>query len=202
MEINIKKNAWIIMLGGYKMKITISGRIGSGKSTIGKLLAQRLGLKHYSTGGFMRQIAKEKGKTLLELSKIAEKSDEIDRILDERQMSLGEIEDDFLIDARLGFYFIPDSIKIFLDVDINEAAKRIYNEKRLDEANQSLEDTLKNIKIRQESEKARYERYYGIDVSDKANFDIWIDTSNKPPKEIVEIILAKIRDIQEKRAKS
>jgi cytidylate kinase len=202
MEINIKKNARIIMLGGYKMKITISGRIGSGKSTIGKLLAQRLGLKHYSTGGFMRQIAKEKGKTLLELSKIAEKSDEIDRILDERQMSLGEIEDDFLIDARLGFYFIPDSIKIFLDVDINEATKRIYNEKRLDEANQSLEDTLKNIKIRQESEKARYERYYGIDVSDKANFDIWIDTSNKSPKEIIELILAKIRDIQEKRAKS
>ncbi len=202
MEINIKKNAWIIMLGGYKMKITISGRIGSGKSTIGTLLAQRLGLKHYSTGGFMRQIAKEKGKTLLELSKIAEKSDEIDRILDERQMSLGEIEDDFLIDARLGFYFIPDSIKIFLDVDINEAAKRIYNEKRLDEANQSLEDTLKNIKIRQESEKARYERYYGIDVSDKANFDIWIDTSNKSPKEIIEFILAKIIDIQEKRAKS
>ena len=184
------------------MKITISGKIGSGKSTIGKFLAKKLGLKHYSTGDFMRQIANEKGKTLLELSKIAENSDEIDRILDERQMSLGETEDDFLIDARLGFYFIPDSIKIFLDVDINEAAKRIYAEKRLDETNLSLKNTIENIKTRQASEKNRYEKYYRIDVNDKSNFDIWIDTSNKCPEEIVEIILSEIKGLEEKMEKT
>ena len=42
------------------MKITISGPIGSGKSTVSKILAAKLGYKHYSIGGFMRDIAKKR----------------------------------------------------------------------------------------------------------------------------------------------
>lgn len=178
------------------MRITISGKIGSGKSTIGRLLAEKLGLNHYSTGGFMRQIAKERRITLLELSKIAEQSNEIDKVLDERQVKLGENEDNFLIDARLGFYFIPNSIKIFLDVDISEAAKRIYREKREDENNESFEETLKNIKARQESERKRYEKYYGIDFTNKSHYDIWIDTTNKSLEQIIELILGKIDELK------
>ncbi len=61
------------------MIITISGKAGSGKSTIAKQLAKKLGLKHYSTGDFMRQMAKDKGVSLLELSRIAEKDKSIDQ---------------------------------------------------------------------------------------------------------------------------
>ncbi|HOI18936.1 MAG TPA: cytidylate kinase family protein [Candidatus Woesearchaeota archaeon] len=178
------------------MKITISGKIGSGKSTIGKILAKKLSLKHYSTGEFMRQIAKDRGISLLELSKIAEKSDEIDKLLDQRQISIGQTQDDFLIDARLGFYFIPDSIKVFLDVTTKEASKRIYSEKRADENNQSFEDTLKNIKKRQESERKRYENYYGIDFTKKSNYDIWIDTTNKTIEQVVELVFTEIDQIK------
>ena len=41
------------------MIITLSGNVASGKSTVGKALAEKLKLKHYSTGDFMRKIAKE-----------------------------------------------------------------------------------------------------------------------------------------------
>ena len=100
------------------MIITISGALGSGKSTVAKILVQKFNLKHYSTGDFMREIAVKRGITLLELSKLAETDKSIDEELDERQIKLGEEEDNFIIDARLGWHFIPNSIKIFLDVTL------------------------------------------------------------------------------------
>ena len=52
------------------MRITISGKAGSGKSTVAKLLSEKLNLRHYSIGDLMRAIADEKGLNLLELNKI------------------------------------------------------------------------------------------------------------------------------------
>ena len=101
------------------MIITISGKPGSGKSTVAELIAKRLSLKHYSIGNFMREIAKEKGISLLELGKIAEKERWVDDELDKRQIELGGREDGFVIDSRLGFHFIPKSVKIFLDVNLS-----------------------------------------------------------------------------------
>ena len=65
----------------------------------------------------MREIAAKRGITLLELSKLAETDRSIDKELDNYQIQLGKDEDNFIIDARLGWHFIPDSIKIFLDVN-------------------------------------------------------------------------------------
>ena len=64
------------------MKITLCGRIGSGKSVIAKALAKDLNLKHYSTGDLMREIAKEKGYTIEDFMKI--RSDDIDHQVDSR----------------------------------------------------------------------------------------------------------------------
>ena len=89
------------------MIITISGIAGSGKSTVAKLLAKKLNYKHYSIGDFMRQIAKERKLTLLELSKQAEKDNSIDKELDKKQIELGKTKDNFVIDSRLGFHFCP-----------------------------------------------------------------------------------------------
>ena len=57
------------------MIITISGKPGSGKSTVAKRLAAELGLTHVSAGDFMRDMATERGITVLELSAIAENDD-------------------------------------------------------------------------------------------------------------------------------
>ena len=52
------------------MIIVLGGRAGSGKSTIAKEVAKKLGYKHYSMGDLQRNIAKEKGISLLELGKL------------------------------------------------------------------------------------------------------------------------------------
>ncbi len=176
------------------MKITISGRAGSGKSTIAKMLADKLKLKHYSMGDLQREIARQKRISLLELGKIEEKNPELDKYIDRFQRNLENKEDNFIVDSRLGFHFIPSSTKIFLDVELDESARRIFAQLRDDEKyNNSVEETKKNISRREKSEIKRYKKYYRISHFDKKNYDLVIDTTNLSPQEIVEKIIKFVR---------
>jgi len=176
------------------MKITISGLPGSGKTTAAKLLAKKLKLKHYSIGNQMRKIAKKKNINELELSKIAEKQKDIDKKLDDFQKKLAN-KDNFVLDSRLGFYFIPDSIKIFLKVDPKEGARRIFNDKRKEENFKTLKQTLEAVKRRIKSEDIRYRKYYGIkNFRNKKNYDLIIDTTNLKPEEVVDRIIRFIKN--------
>ena len=166
------------------MKITVSGAIGSGKSTVSKLLAKKLKYNYYSIGKIMRELAKEKGISLHKLSAQAEKNPSIDKELDKRQIEIGKKEDNFVMDSRIGFHFIPDSFKIFLDVDIPTAAKRILNEKRGDEVYKTLDEAILFIKKRAESETVRYKKYYKIDFPNRKYFDLIINTSSKTANEV------------------
>ena len=167
------------------MKITISGAVGSGKSTISRILAKKLGYIHYSIGEFMREIAKKRNLSIMELSDRAEVDPTIDEELDEKQKSIGKEKDNFIMDSRLGFHFIPDSLKIFFTVDIKEAAKRIYNDKRAEETYKDVEEAIIFLKKRMRSENIRYKEYYGIDFPKKQHFHLIIDTTDKTPEEVV-----------------
>jgi len=172
-----------------KMKITIAGKPGSGKSTIAKLLAKKLNFSHYSVGDFMRDMAKKRDISLLELSKLSEQNASIDKELDKMQKKLNQ-EDNFVIDSRIGFHFIPDSKKIFLDVDLSEGAKRIFEHLRPEEKeNNHIKQTIKNIKKRIISEKMRYKKYYNLDHYDPKHFNLIINTTNLTPKDVVNKIL-------------
>jgi len=166
------------------MIITLSGCPGSGKSTVADFLAKRLNLKRYSGGDFMRELATRKGVSLLELSRKAEKSFEVDKEIDKMYRRLQK-EDNFVIDSRLGFMFLPNSIKIFLSVNPKTGAKRIFGQKRrIERENTTLTKTLENIRRREKSERLRYKKYYGINIDDLSNYDIIIDTSNMNKREV------------------
>lgn len=172
------------------MIITVSGDPGSGKSSVSRLLAKQLGFRHHSIGDLMRSLAKEKGMSLLELSKKAETDKATDEELDRMQIELGKKEDNFVIDSRLGFHFIPGSKKIFLEVKDEVAAGRIFSHLREDEKeNTSLEKTLENIRRRKQSERLRYEKYYGLDCYDKKQYDLVLDTTGLTVEETVEKIM-------------
>ncbi len=159
--------------------ITISGRPGSGKSTVARAVASRAGMDHVSAGEFMRQIAVARRMSVLTLSAIAETDGGgIDKEIDARSARLGEERDNFVIDARLAWHFIPGSVKIFLDVSIEVAAARIFGDSRGGETeNVDLGSTRSAVESRLESETRRYQAYYGIDWSDPAHFDLVVDTT-------------------------
>jgi len=175
------------------MIITISGKAGSGKSTVAKELSKRLNLKHYSIGDFMRQMAMDRGISLAQLGKIAENDKSIDKELDKRQMDLRN-KDNFVIDGRLTAFFIPNSnLKVFLECDDKIRAKRILQDERDDETAADIKDVIKKIKDREQSERVRYKRYYDVDYYDERLYDLMIDTSKIPVKEVVDKIKKSIK---------
>ena len=185
-----------------KRIITIAGKLGSGKSSTAKLLAAKLGYKHYSTGHFMRSIADARGISLIELNNIAEKDKSIDKELDNFNLKIGKMEN-IVLDSRLGFYFIPKSFKVFLEINSKIAAERILkdaktNPERHNEAVTNFdtkEVVTKNITSRLESEKKRYKDLYNIkNHTDHNNFDLVVNTDKKSLNEVVDEIQSKYKE--------
>ncbi len=173
------------------MRITISGKAGSGKSTVAKLLSEKLKLRHYSIGDLMRAMANKKKIPLLELNMLAETDKSIDLELDEKLKELGRAKDDFVVDGRLTAFFIPNAdVRVFLETDDKVRAERILKDKREHEKSKDTDDMIRQINKREESEKKRYRQYYGIDYSDKKLYNLVIDTTKLNPDEVVERILA------------
>ena len=175
------------------MIITISGVPGSGKSTVATLVAKKLNFKHHSIGDLMRTLAAKKKMSLLELSEVAEKDKKVDEELDAAQVELGKKEDNFVLDSRLGYHFIPHSFKVFLKVEPEEAARRIFCAKREEEKeNITMEDTIRNIKRRKESETLRYKKFYGLNPFDESQYDLIVDTTRLTSKETAAKIIEKV----------
>src|SRR3989344_2153766 len=172
------------------MIVTISGKAGSGKSTVAKLLAERLKLKHYSIGDLMRAMASEKKMCLIELNKLAESDNTIDLELDEKLKELGKTNDNFVVDGRLTAFFIPKAnVRVFLDTDDKVRAERILKDRRAHEESKDILEMTAKIREREESEKKRYRQYYKMSYLDKKWYNLVIDTTNMSPNDVVEKII-------------
>ncbi len=163
--------------------ITICGMLGSGKSTAAKRVAAALGFPHYSAGDFMRAMASERGVSIIELNLLAENDPAVDREIDAKQKAFMDANDNFVIDSRIGWYFAPDSFKVFLDLDLDTAGERIFRDveakkaERKEEMSESLEAVKERLAERLASEKERYRKYYDIEnYQDSRHFDLVIDT--------------------------
>lgn len=159
------------------LQITIGGMPGSGKSTVASLVAKKLNLKYYSMGNIMREIAAKKGMTI---SEYVSSKEDIDSELDNYQKDLGVKENNFIIEGRLSFHFIPKSIKIFFDIDLKIASERIFaNQRAGSEAHySSASECYDALRKRIEDDKKRYKKKYSIDAYDPKNFDYVIDTGS------------------------
>jgi predicted cytidylate kinase len=172
--------------------ITISGLPGSGTTTIAELLKKKLGLRHVYAGDLFRKTAERHGMSLEEFSRYCEEHQEIDKELDDFQLKALQ-KGDVILEGRIAGWIayrnqVP-SLKILLDADLNTRAMRVLKREKGD-----LEKRREEIKKRERSESLRYKKYYNIDTSDTSIYDLIIDTSDKTPEEIVEIIVEKIKD--------
>ena len=176
------------------MIVTISGRPGSGKSVVAKSVARELAMGHVSAGDFMREIAAERGMSILELSRVAEADPAIDLEIDARTRRLAESGTDFVMDARLGWHFIPSSFKVFLEVELEVAAERVFGAGRgAEHENTDFDATREAIRMRTESERTRYLDYYGLDYTKHSHYDLVVDTSHLTVGDVVAEVSGAVR---------
>ena len=166
------------------MKITIGGIPGAGKSTIGKMLAEKLDHEFLSIGKIRRKLAQERGLTIDEYNSLPE---DTDTPVDDYQRRLGKEGDNFVIEGRLAFHFIPDSIKLYFECSPRDAAERIFRDKRDSEKDVDSADQIeKAIISRMISDRERYKKHYGLDCYNPGLFDHVIDTTGRNIEEVLE----------------
>lgn len=183
------------------MIITISGTPGAGKDTVGKILSEKLKYKLYSIGEMRREMAKQRGITLEELNLIGEKEFWTDHEVDEFQEELGQTRDNIVVVSRLGWYFIKNSLKVFLKADLRVAAERILKDFREEEKYIDVDEAYEHLLKRQATDERRYKKYYSIRLDDMHNYDLIIDTTNITAEEAVKIILEAVKIYLEKEEK-
>lgn len=178
--------------------ITITGGLGAGKSSTGDLVAKALEYKRFSSGDFMRKIALDRGVSLNELSTLAETDETIDQNIDDEVRKAGENQK-VVIDSRLAFHWIPDSFKVYLDLPPETAKLRILKSltenalRQQSESSKTAEEIYEKITHRLESEKKRYQELYGVNHTNKTNFDLVVDTEKNNLEEVVSIVLSEYK---------
>lgn len=174
------------------MLITLWGKAGSGKGTIANLLAKKLHYQIVSIGDMKRKLASEMGINIQDFNLLGDKPEnqkEFDLKYEEYQKNL-ELTAAIILDSRLGFYVQPHAFKILLDVDEAIASERILWAHRQTDQFKSSKAALTEVKERNLNDQQRYKKLYDVDVRDYQNYDLIIDTSERTPQEILDIILA------------
>lgn len=173
------------------MLITIWWKAGSGKWTVSKLLAKELWYEIVSIGDMKRKLAAEMGINIIEFNKMwddPEKSAEFDLKYEEYQQNL-KLSDNIILDSRLWFYAQPNAFKILLDVDEEIAGERIFKAERDTDKHASKKHAIAQVKERNSSDEARYQKLYNVDLWNPNNYNLVIDTSERTPEEVLQIIL-------------
>lgn len=171
--------------------ISLAGELASGKGTVSKLLSEELNYTVYRNGEYVRKLAKDKGLDITSFNEYLNEHPEIDRQIEKSAAEYAKEHNNFIIDARLGWYAVPESFKVYLTIDINEAARRaFYDEARKStEKFSSIEEQKADMERRYKMENERYFNLYRVRKEDLSNYDLVIDTTDKTPTQVKEKIL-------------
>lgn len=170
------------------MNITMTGNLGSGKTSVCRELEES-GFTIISAGDIFRDIAAERGISIIELNEEAKKDRSIDDLVDKRSTDLGKKMDHTVFDSRLAWHFVEKSFKVFLLVDTQEAARRVFSgNNRSAEAYRDEEEAREGLTSRAKLERERYAKLYGLDYYDASNYDLIIESTFASPGQIAEEI--------------
>ncbi|MEM0000818.1 MAG: AAA family ATPase [Desulfurococcaceae archaeon] len=166
------------------VRIVISGPPGSGKTTQANIIAEHYHLKHFSAGRIFREVAKQRGLTIEELSVVALNDPSIDLEVDRRTYEAAR-EDNVVIDGHLAAWIVDDIVdfRIYVTAPLILRVLRIASRDGV-----PLEKALKETVTRENTQRRRFMEFYGIDVNDLSIFDLVINTKRIGIKETFEII--------------
>ena len=170
--------------------ITLSGKPGSGKSSTADKVAELLGYTRHSSGDMVRKVLARDRMTLEEYNNQAETDHNLDTETDNELRNL-RAKDDIIVDSRLGFYWIPESFKVYLELELDVATARIFKDavtnssrSSVGTSSTSLHAVSRQVKQRMLNEQSRFKQLYGVDPYNKNHFDLIVDTARNAPQSV------------------
>jgi predicted cytidylate kinase len=169
-------------------KITISGKICTGKSTVFRELQKKLEWPTFSSGTYFREYAQKHNLGLAQAEEQSEKlTHEVDSMVRSKLQSPGNL----LLDAWLGGILAEDAkdvLKILLVADDQVRYKRFAKREDV-----SLREAKKEVTTRDTSWFQKVSKIHSrTDFFDPSKFDLIIDTSHLSIVQIVDKILAEV----------
>jgi cytidylate kinase len=171
------------------MIITVSGAPGTGTTTLARSLAAELGIRWINSGELFRKIASDKNVSVKDLNRQAERGPEIDYLIDDAQKSLAK-DGPGIFEGRLSGHLLDADLKVMLKADLKVRAGRIANRE-----SKLVDDSIRETRVREESEARRYKKYYNIDMGDFSVYDLVLDTEKFNEKTTISIVLAAVRSL-------
>ncbi|MFH1649507.1 MAG: cytidylate kinase family protein [Candidatus Woesearchaeota archaeon] len=173
------------------MLITITGTPGSGKSTLGRILAQKLGYPFVSGGEMRGALAAKMRIDINELNRLGETGD-TDTQVDNELIALCK-DKDYVMDSYTAAHLFPQAFNVFVDANLDERARRKLKTKYKDESYDTLKHAKKAISERVASDLLRYKKHYNFNPYNHEHYDLILDSTKTSPEELVEQILKAVK---------
>ena len=168
------------------MIIAISGLTGSGKNTLGEQLAEELGYKLVCPT--FKDLAKREGIPLMEFQKRAEKDPKIDKKFDaalREQTKNGSC----VVTTWLGPWIVKNAeLKIHVFAPLQVRAERVAKRDGM-----AIAQAKKHIIERDEENRKRYQKVYGIDIYDTSGFDLCLSSAKLSKEQMRDIALSAVK---------
>ncbi len=182
-----------------KRVICISGMAGTGKSTLAKKLAQRYGLKYFSGGDTLKDLAKQQGYDIstqgwwespagVDFLKERASDPKFDKAVDDKMLEYSE-QGNVLLDSWTMPWLLKGGFKIWLEASFEKRAARVAERDKM-----ALDQAIKMLREKEDRTKAIYKQLYGFILGeDMAPFDFILDTDNLNADEVFSV-LSKVID--------
>ncbi|MCL4314749.1 MAG: cytidylate kinase family protein [Candidatus Thermoplasmatota archaeon] len=158
-------------------RIAISGSISSGKSTTGKIVAEKAGYRFISGGQIFRERARSMGMSLEEFEQMAENNPEFDITQNNAVLEILADNDCIVVESRLSAFLSlskgVESFRVFLDASPEIRIIRFCQREGV-----SREEAARLIMERENSDHDRFMRYFGVDYRDPRLYNMVLDTTS------------------------
>jgi len=170
-------------------KITISGQIATGKTTLYQTLAQELGWQAFSTGAFFRQYA---AKHNLDIEAAQEQNSQITQKIDNQVRQLLRTKNHIIVEGWLAGIMAagtPKVLKVLLTCQLSERARRFAQREKT-----TLKQAKQRVNERDTSWLGQINKiYHRTDIFHPQNYDLVINTTAQTPSQIYKAVVNKLK---------
>lgn len=168
--------------------IAISGLSGTGKTTVAKELARRLGYDYFSVTESLKEMSTVKGELLrvLDIWKRGNITKNTQLKIENLQLQMAN-KNEVVIDGEITIHILRNTpaFKVLLTADPQVRIERIAKRDSL-----SIKEAQKFLEEKENIEEMYFKKFYGISLKALETYaDFVIDTTTLPVEEIVNSII-------------